>query len=207
MTEIGPQFEGVSPIWKKEAREMDAVDARQKASKIHVYQGDGWTMPDGEVYNTVYAAKSAGYGRHTIVGRALFHPETGVAHVDTHPDLAPSQRGLAALSMLKVADKLHRAATGRGITTNYQTSNEGNRFAKSLLPKSAAASIDAKRADAIKDLLYPDETAAENGLGWDDDDLKQMYTDLSKDSKKRIKLQSIYDSKTLKPNGKKTWLA
>jgi hypothetical protein len=59
----------------------------------------------------------------------------------------------------------------------------------------------------IKDLLYPDETAAENGLGWDDDDLKQMYTDLSKDSKKRIKLQSIYDSKTLKPNGKKTWLA
>lgn len=207
MSELGPQFEGVSPIWKKEAREMDAVDARQAASPIHIYQGDGWTMDDGTVYNTVYAAKNAGYGRHTIVGRLLFHPETGVAHVDTHPDLSPSQRGLAAISMLKEADKLHRKATGNGITTNFQTSNEGNRLIKSLLPKSVSEKIDAKRSEAIAPLLEHGETAENNDLGWNEDDLRDMYTRLSKESKDRVVLQSVYDPKTFKRNGKKTWLA
>ena len=207
MPELGPQFDGVSPIWKKEAREMDAVDARQAASTIHIYKGDGWTMDDGRVYNTVYAAKNAGFGRHKIVGRVLFHPETGVAHVDTHPDLAPAQRGLAAISMLKEADKLHRAATGNGITTDFQTSNEGNTFIKSLLPKNVSDKIDAKREDAIAPLLEHGETAADNDLSWDTDDLRDMYDRLSKESKDRIVLQSVYDPKTFKPNGKKTWLA
>ena len=186
MTELGPQFDGVSPIWKKEAREMDAVDARQAASPIRIYQGDGWTMDDGEVYHTVYAAKPEEAGKYNIVGRVLYHPVTGVAHVDTHPDLAPSQRALAAISMLKEADKLHRYTTGNGITTDFTTSNKGDRFIKSLLPHTSRETINEKRSQAIKHLLEPGETLETNGLDWDDEDLRTMYNTLSKDSKKRI---------------------
>jgi len=207
MTEIGPQFEGVSPIWKKEAREMDAVDARQAASPIHIYEGDGWTMDNGDQYNTVYAAKSAGYGRHTILGRVQVHAVTGVAHIDTHPDLSPSQRAVTAISMLKAADKIHRQNTGKGISTDYGTSVKGNRFIKSLLPKSTHDTIESKRETALQPIIEPDQDKDSTIMEWTDSELRGMYDYISKDSKKRIVLQKTYDPKTLKSNGKKTWLA
>ncbi len=217
MTELGPQFEGVSPIWKKEAREMDAVDARQAASPIHIYEGydirnrpSSMYNPDSpyysseddtvhdDYYRNVYAAKNGGYGRHVILGRVMFHNEHGTAHIDIHPDVPIAQRGVMAISMLKVADKLHRERTGEGINTNYETSSQGNKFIKGLLPRSAEGSIDRKRASAISYLLKEGQTPENNDLDFPDDETKDMFTRMSKNSRNNIKLN---------PKGNKTWLA
>jgi hypothetical protein len=217
MPELGPQFDDVSPIWKKEAREMDAVDARQAASPIHIYEGydirnhpnsmynpssPNYSIEDDtfndDYYRNVFAAKNGGYGRHVILGRVMFHNETGTAHIDIHPDVPLAKRGVLAISMLKVADKLHRERTGEGINTNYETSSQGNKLIKGLLPKSAANSIDEKRASAISYLLKEGQTPENNDLDFPDDETKDMFTRMSKNSRNNIKLN---------PNGKKTWLA
>jgi hypothetical protein len=232
MTDLGPQFKGVSPIWKKEAREMDAVDARQAASPIHIYEGyDERNHPNStfnpksdrydpegdygvgdkyigdDYHRKVYAAKNGGYGRHVILGRVMFHNETGVAHIELHPDLPPAQRAVTAISMLKVADKLHREKTGRGITTDYTTSNEGVRFIKGLIPGANKENIDKKRANAIHYLLEPGMDLQNNDLSYTTDELKDLFRTASKNSRNNIKLQETYDPKTFKSNGKKTWLA
>jgi hypothetical protein len=231
MTELGPQFDEVSPIWKKEAREMDAVDARQAASPIHIYEGydernhpNSIFNPDSprydpegdyigdkyvadDYYRKVYAAKNGGYGRHVIVGRVQFHNQTGVAHIELHPDLPPAQRATTAISMLKVADKLHRAKTGRGITTDYGTSNEGIRFIKGLIPGADKEAMDEKRTQSIGHLLEPGMDLENNDLSYTTDELKEMFSTMSKNSRNAIKLQDTVDPKTFKSNGKKTWLA
>jgi hypothetical protein len=230
MSELGPQFDGISPIWKKEAKEMDAVNARQAASPIHIYEGyDERNHPRSpfnpesqeytpesdyagdkyigdDYYRKVFAAKNGGFGRHKILGQVLFHNQTGVAHIELHPDLPLGQRAVTAISMLKVADKLHREKTGRGITTDYGTSNEGNKFIKSLVPGADKASIDEKRLKAINHLLEPGMDLENNDLSFTPEELRESFNTKSKNSRNNIKLQEVWNPETGN-TGKKTWLA
>lgn len=155
MTEISNQFEGVSPIWQKEADLMDRVDQRRKDSGIKLEYGveNSPYSPDNEdsSNHSLYAVHPNG----DVIGHIEWNHGSGeVRGLTVHPDFKNTG---VPLTLLKAANDLSMQMNyeKRGIRASRFTTDDGYKVVKKYAPKHESVLDPDQRHEKTGDYSHP----------------------------------------------------